>query len=608
MQGKYVQLVSFRIYNFRSIADSGWIPFSPDGITVLVGQNESGKSSVLEALHAALANSPISTDDFRIGAPLPSVQLRISLNISNIKNDFSLLSDLQRSALKIHLLEDKQILELEIRWGYELSDGKKSLTGFPSLINDFTAALEVARKIPSGVVAGPAPSVIETTSDEEPSETKSTDESEVDKIAEGIWSALPLGVLFNEESGRLPSQVDINEKGRPTGAGALAAQSFLQIAEIDLPQLLQSDRRARENILNKANTRVSADFNDFWSQTIGKSGRLSLKCEIDHYSSDVPEKSGKPHIVFWINDGTTQLYPKQRSQGVRWFVSFYLQLKASEKSKSRRVFLLDEPGANLHSKAQGDVLKLINKLGKETSSVVYSTHSPQMIEYPKLFRVLAVQRSGDLDDSPTQIIDAHRLGTASTDTLSPILNAMGVDLSHQNVIRKKNNVLLEEMSGYYYISAFWKLASSTKEAYFLATTGVNKIEAFANMFIGWGLDFIIAVDDDKQGREAFNSMKRELFGGDEVEANKYMLKLPECPTIEDAFSTDDFSKFILKNESVKIPGTNADYIKSKQISKPMLAFGFARDVSDGKLTLDLLTPDSQRKIKGIVTAIEERLK
>jgi energy-coupling factor transporter ATP-binding protein EcfA2 len=130
-----------------------------------------------------------------------------------------------------------------------------------------------------------------------------------------------------------------------------------------------------------------------------------------------------------------------------------LQLKASEKSKNRRIFLLDEPGANLHSKAQGDVLKLINKLGKETSTVIYSTHSPQMLEYPKLFRVHAVQRDGEQDDSPTVVIDAHRLGTASTDTLSPVLTAMGSDLSNHEVIRKENNVLLEEMSGYYYVSA-----------------------------------------------------------------------------------------------------------------------------------------------------------
>ena len=52
-----LQLAAFRIRNFRSIVDSGWVMFSPDGITVLVGQNESGKSSVLEALYFALSEA-----------------------------------------------------------------------------------------------------------------------------------------------------------------------------------------------------------------------------------------------------------------------------------------------------------------------------------------------------------------------------------------------------------------------------------------------------------------------------------------------------------------------------------------------------------------------
>jgi hypothetical protein len=142
-----------------------------------------------------------------------------------------------------------------------------------------------------------------------------------------------LAVLFNEQAGSLPNQVDIDEKGNPTGAGAKAAQNFLDIAGVNLATLVQSDQRAIENILNRANAKVSEDFNSFWSQTIGKSGKLELKCNIRHYSSTTPNKSGKPYLVFWICDGNTQLYPMQRSQGVRWFVSFFLQLKASENRK-----------------------------------------------------------------------------------------------------------------------------------------------------------------------------------------------------------------------------------------------------------------------------------
>ena len=46
-----MRLYSFRIQNFKSIRDTGEIKVSSeDNVTILAGQNEAGKSSVLEAL------------------------------------------------------------------------------------------------------------------------------------------------------------------------------------------------------------------------------------------------------------------------------------------------------------------------------------------------------------------------------------------------------------------------------------------------------------------------------------------------------------------------------------------------------------------------------
>jgi hypothetical protein len=48
--------LAFRIYDFKSISDSGLCTFSQDGITVLAGQNESGKTSILTALRVRERN------------------------------------------------------------------------------------------------------------------------------------------------------------------------------------------------------------------------------------------------------------------------------------------------------------------------------------------------------------------------------------------------------------------------------------------------------------------------------------------------------------------------------------------------------------------------
>ncbi len=54
----------------------------------------------------------------------------------------------------------------------------------------------------------------------------------------------------------------------------------------------------------------------------------------------------------------------------------------------------------------------------------------------------------------------------------------------------------------------------------LPATGVNNVPQLANLFLGWGLDFGVVVDDDSSGRGVYNALKRDLFLDDEDEAKK----------------------------------------------------------------------------------------
>ncbi|MGQ3001880.1 MAG: ATP-dependent nuclease [Hydrogenophaga sp.] len=618
-----MQLLAFNIKNFRSIIESGWTPFSTDGTTVLVGQNESGKSSVLDALHCGFSNVSPTPDDFRTSAPLPSVSFKICISWGEIP-DVDEIDEIAISVLKNYLQSRQDKVQFTVRWEqnpgetavdlkttWELDDQELELMLKEAYETHEQLALAALLQSNEAQLTADSGEIqqndVALSSSNEEEEEEGVKQLTSANFAHYFWRAIPSSVPFNEQIGQLPNTVDIDTKGTPTGIGAKAASNFLSIADIDLKELLKDDKRTQENKLNKANAKVSKDFNAFWSQTIGKQGKLELRCEIDRYGPIPADKAGKSHLVFWISDGNTQLYPKQRSQGVRWFVSFYLQLKASEKAKYRRVFLLDEPGANLHSKAQGDVLKLLDKLAKDKSTVIYTTHSPQMIEYPKLYRVHAVQRDGDLDESPTVIIDAHRLGTASTDTLSPILLAMGTDLSNHQVIKKHNNVLIEEMSGYYYLQTFWRLSNPGRRPHFIAATGVNKLELLANMFKGWGLDYIVAVDDDNQGRGVFKNLKREHFGDDDETAKKHLIKLPGGSGIEDIFSTSDFAKFVLNDASINITSSNTEYLKQAGRSKPVIAFHFSLRVEKENLKLNDFSDETKANIEKCVNSINALL-
>ncbi len=73
-----MKLEAFRIKNFRSIVDTGWQNISPDNITCLIGQNESGKTSVLEGLKVFYTGI-ISEDVLRSDLTLPEVSCRFSI-------------------------------------------------------------------------------------------------------------------------------------------------------------------------------------------------------------------------------------------------------------------------------------------------------------------------------------------------------------------------------------------------------------------------------------------------------------------------------------------------------------------------------------------------
>ena len=51
-----MRLKAFKVKMYRPIIDSGWVDV--DGVTVIVGKNESGKSALLKALHKFKSFSP----------------------------------------------------------------------------------------------------------------------------------------------------------------------------------------------------------------------------------------------------------------------------------------------------------------------------------------------------------------------------------------------------------------------------------------------------------------------------------------------------------------------------------------------------------------------
>ncbi|MNX87299.1 ATP-dependent nuclease [Variovorax boronicumulans] len=578
-----MKILSFRIENFRSIIDTGWVKLSFDNVTTLVGQNESGKSAVLDALALTFSHLHPTSDDIRFGDELPVIWLETFSQESELEQGLKGISDENyANFIRNEFISSKGTL----LWRFGVEKIEKGV--------------QIAFSIPTINWAPIPPPALENAvaRDEQLEEFAST-------IRAALYGAAPTFVVFEEESGLLPNRIDIGPDGELSGNGASAAANFLTIAGVNLKNLTDSDTKSQTTLLRRANKKITEDFRAFWKQNIGEVSGIELSCLIHQHPAG-KEKQGQSFLEFLISDGDNTLHPRQRSRGTRWFISFFLQLRASEEDESDHFYLLDEPGSNLHERAQDDVLELIEKI-RQKIGVIYSTHSPHLISEDHLHRIVAIERNSEIEGHPTRLIGAHALGAANTDTLSPIYTAMGASLARQTAIKQKNNVILEELSAHYYLKAFWKLTKSTQSAYFLPATGTSNIAVFANLFLGWGLEFIVVLDDEGSGRGVFNKLKKDIFLDDPDWARRRMLKISGCDGIEDVFSTADYKSFVAGDIDLKPPQRNSGWAKAKKVAKAMHALKFMQRVDSEEISFEDFDGFSKKNIQTLVDEICKRL-
>ncbi len=600
-------MVEFRIENFRSISDTRWCRLSADCVTCLIGQNESGKTSILEALEAFYTGE-IHQDYLRDDQQMPKVSCRFEIDWKPIAP----------------YLEDYLFPPGFATWKNE--EGSKV-----SLVRSWTeqdsstlelgdeGLLTMIREFELFVISSQPESSDETneldTGDATvaPGETSVGDEDTREVItakglAEHLEGWIPIFVRFDDYESLLPDRIDLADlRGQKRNVeGYKGVLNFLSVSGMDIGEL-DGERRIIENRINQINNQVSTDFQAFWSQGMGRNTALRLEVDFEHHSDD-EDKPGEPYLAFWMSQGDRKLYPKQRSGGVRWFLSFYLQLKASasESIEKGRIFLIDEPGGSLHAKAQDDVLRLFDNI-KETTQIVYTTHSPFLVREEDLPRILAVQRNVDGEMwGDTKVLDVHNLGDASIETLTPVYTTMGMKLSQQSVIREYNNIIVEEPSAHYYLLAFKLLCGSRRELHFVAAEGASNVPKLAYLFEGWGLQFGVVLDDDSAGRSAYSKIKKNLYGDDQALADLHMYRISPSKGkgIENIFGTRDFMKYVAKNKKLVKSGKHATFLTESGRSKPVVARDFYESVKSGKVKMDHLNQITRKNIENLVKKIE----
>jgi hypothetical protein len=172
------------------------------------------------------------------------------------------------------------------------------------------------------------------------------------------------------------SAEEIQEMGQDVAAqpGPVTAEQQAQIEGI------AKKKKERDILLQSASTELTRRFRGWWKQ-----GDYRFRFAADGN-----------HFRIWVSDDKRpeDIELESRSTGLQWFFSFYLIfLVESEDSHQDAILLLDEPGLSLHPLAQGDLSKFFEGLA-ETNQLLYTTHSPFMVDADNLDRARSVYTDG----------------------------------------------------------------------------------------------------------------------------------------------------------------------------------------------------------------------
>lgn len=188
-----------------------------------------------------------------------------------------------------------------------------------------------------------------------------------------------------------------------------------------------------------------------WNDEIQRTLNLSRFWQQDeHFSLRINFKRGV--LFFELTDKTGYVYTfRERSSGLRYFLSYYIQAKALELSIKDRpaVILMDEPDSYLSITGQRSLMAVFESLAGFVGSerrvqLLYTTHSPFLINrnYPRRIRLV---RKGDGEEG-TQFIDYARVRR-----YEPVRSALGVDCA-QTLFMGSANLLLEGPTDQYLLA------------------------------------------------------------------------------------------------------------------------------------------------------------
>lgn len=334
--------------------------------------------------------------------------------------------------------------------------------------------------------------------------------------------------------------------------------NFLDIAGIKKEEIIKAvDEENQQKIRtleNKTVSVVTEHFKKIFSQVKDD--------EFFKISMTIDNKNRK--LNFWIQNkitGESVLPFSSESEDMQWYLSMYLRLYEYFNNADTNVYyilLLDEPNIYLHGEAQFDLLNNVFKKKLFDVQIIYSTHSPYMIDAEDLFSLRIIDKDFETKIFNTTIdylkFKKKDENLEDIDVLSPVLIATGINISNQLIILPTDKiVVVEGPHDYYMLSAMKEiLGIEDTKLKFVPCQGATKVSYMCGYLYGLGYNVTAVLDNDTDGRKCIKELKYENEDLKFIHALLYEKegsKSTNC-LLEDLFSKEDRKKYMPKKSTI----------------------------------------------------------
>lgn len=271
----------------------------------------------------------------------------------------------------------------------------------------------------------------------------------------------------------------------------------------------------------------------------------------------------------------------ERSNGLKWYFSLYVDMIANNLVDRNVIFLLDEPGVFLHVLAQKELLRLFEDLTTDKHQIIYTTHSPFMIYESKTERVVPIQKTSLSETLIFNSIFSDKIEKISKyETLTPLLESIGMNLSHNiGFDVNKVHVITEGLSDAIYLNAIIKHLRLDSIKIIPSKSATNVLN-MSLLLYGLGYKFKALFDYDKSGIECKGKFveyyTRGLSESDISEFERTnVFYVSDCLVVKDSSKTYTIESLLEPSDLRKLANDDSVDIKLSDKRKILIAQTFS---------------------------------